>query len=375
MRLLEWQGREILAREGIPAPQGEVVTTPGEAHAVAERLGCPVVLKAQVPVGGRGKAGGIQVVQSPDMAEEVARTLLGTTLKGFPVERLLVVEAVKAQAEHYLGILLDRSARMPLFLYSPKGGVDIEELAKENPELVSKVHVPPLEGPLSFRLRRLFALAPKRLQVPLMELAKKVWSVFVRYEASLVEINPLAERDGGLLALDAKVILDDDHSPGPQFAGLSQAVTDPLEAQARQAGMSYVRLDGEIGILGNGAGLVMATLDLVAQAGGRPANFLDIGGGARAERVKTGIDLILRDGRAKVLFVNVFGGITRCDEVARGVVEALQGKDIPVVIRLVGTNEGEGRRILAAAGLVPVKTMEEGAAKAVELAKEAGCVS
>lgn len=375
MRLLEWQGREILAREGIPVPQGEVVTAPLEARAVAERLGCPVVLKTQVPVGGRGKAGGIKVAKTPDMAEELARNLLGTTLKGFPVERLLVVEAVEAQAEHYLGILLDRSARAPLFIYSPKGGVDIEAVAKESPNLVSKVHIPPLEGPLPFRLRRLFALAPKNLQAPLMELAKKLWSVFVHYEASLVEINPLAERGGGLLALDAKVILDEDHSPGPQFARLAEAVGDPLAVRARQAGMSYVRLDGEIGILGNGAGLVMATLDLVAQAGGRPANFLDIGGGARAERVKTGIDLILRDGRAKVLFVNVFGGITRCDEVARGVVEALQGKDIPVVIRLVGTNEEEGRRILAAAGLVPVKTMDEGATKAVELAKEAGCAS
>ncbi len=375
MRLLEWQGREILARERVPVPEGEVVATPAEARAVAERLGRPVVLKAQVPVGGRGKAGGIRLAYTPAEAAEIAQSLLGSELKGFKVEKLLVVEGVEARAEHYLGLLLDRSARMPLFLYSPKGGVDIEEVAKENPELVRKAHVPPLEGPLFFRLRRLFALAPKELQAPLTELARKVWSVFVRYEANLVEINPLAVVDGRLLALDAKVILDDDHSPGPQFSGLAEAVVDPLEAQARESGMSYVRLDGEIGILGNGAGLVMATLDLVAQSGGRPANFLDIGGGARAERVKTGIELILRDGRAKVLFVNVFGGITRCDEVARGVVEALQEKSVPVVIRLVGTNEEEGRRILAAAGFVPVRTMEEGAARAVALAKEAGCAS
>ncbi|MBC7221750.1 ADP-forming succinate--CoA ligase subunit beta [Candidatus Bipolaricaulota bacterium] len=373
MRLLEWQGRAILAREGIPVPEGEVVASPKEAARVAERLGRPVVLKAQVPVGGRGKAGGIRLAQTPTEAEEIAQALLGSTLKGIPVRKLLVVEAVKPEAEHYLGIIVDRSSRMPLFLYSPKGGVDIEEVAKESPELLKKVPVPPLEGPATFRLRRLFSLAPKNLQPALIDVAKKLWSAFLRYEATLLEINPLAECDGKLLALDAKVIIDDDHSPGPQFEGLAEEVVDPLEAEARRAGMSYVRLDGDIGILGNGAGLVMATLDLVAQSGGRPANFLDIGGGARAERVKAGIDLILRDGRAKVLFVNVFGGITRCDEVARGVVEALKGKPIPVVIRLVGTNEEEGRRILAEAGFVPVRTMEEGAARAVELAKEARC--
>lgn len=373
MRLLEWQGRAILAREGISVPEGEVVASPEEAARVAERLGRPVVLKAQVPVGGRGKAGGIRLAQTPTEAKEIAQALLGSTVKGIPVRKLLVVEAVKPEAEHYLGIIVDRSSRMPLFLYSPKGGVDIEEVAKESPELLKKVPVPPLEGPATFRLRRLFSLAPKSLQPALIDVAKKLWSAFLRYEATLLEINPLAECDGKLLALDAKVIIDDDHSPGPQFEGLAEEVVDPLEAEARRAGMSYVRLDGDIGILGNGAGLVMATLDLVAQSGGRPANFLDIGGGARAERVKAGIDLILRDGRAKVLFVNVFGGITRCDEVARGVVEALKGKPIPVVIRLVGTNEEEGRRILAEAGFVPVRTMEEGAARAVELAKEARC--
>ncbi|MBC7318195.1 ADP-forming succinate--CoA ligase subunit beta, partial [Candidatus Bipolaricaulota bacterium] len=339
MRLLEWQGREVFAQEGIPVPAGAVVTRPEEAREVAERLGRPVVLKAQVPVGGRGKAGGIRPAQNPAEAEEIAKTLLGSELKGFRVEKLLVVEAVEAEREHYLGIVIDRASRMPLFLYSPKGGVDIEEVARTSPELVKKVHIPPLEGPSTFRLRRLFSLASKTLQPALIDLAKKLWAVFVRYEAQLVEINPLAECGEKLLALDAKIIIDDDHSPGPQFDGLAEEVVDPLEAEAKEAGMSYVRLDGDIGIIGNGAGLVMATLDLVAQNGGRPANFLDIGGGARAERVKAGIDLILRDGRAKVLFVNVFGGITRCDEVAKGVVEALRGRSIPVVIRLVGTNE------------------------------------
>lgn len=373
VRLLEWQGREILIREGIAVPEGEVVTEPAEARRVAERLGRPVVLKAQVPVGGRGKAGGIRLARTPEEAEAVARGLLGQSLKGFPVKKLLVVEAVEANAEHYLGLILDRSARMPLFLYSSRGGVDIEEVARENPELVSKVRIPPLEGPAAFRLRRLFALAPKDLRPALMDVAQKLWSAFLRYEANLLEINPLAEREGQLLALDAKVIIDEDHSPGPQFQGFEEAQVDLVEAEAKKAGMSYVRLDGDIGILGNGAGLVMATLDLVVQAGGRPANFLDIGGGARAERVKTGIELILRDEQVRVLFVNVFGGITRCDEVARGVVEALHSRSLPVVIRLVGTNEEEGQRILASAGFVPVRTMEEGAAKAVALAKEARC--
>lgn len=375
MRLLEWQGREILRQEGIEVPQGEVADRPEAARAVAERLGKPVVLKAQVPVGGRGKAGGIRLARSPEEAEALARQMLGSSLKGIPVRKLLVVEAVEPKAEHYLGLTLDRRARVPLFLYSPKGGVDIEEVAKETPEHLAKVHVPPLEGPLSFRLRRLFSLAPQSLRPSLMEIARKLWSVFFRYEAHLVEINPLAEVDGKLLALDAKIIIDDDHSPGPHFSGLAEEVADPLEAEARKLGMSYVRLEGDIGILGNGAGLVMATLDLVSQAGGRPANFLDIGGGARAERVKAGVELILRDGRAKVLFVNVFGGITRCDEVAKGLVEALSGKNMPVVIRLVGTNEEEGRRILAGAGFFPVREMEEGAAKAVALAKEERCAS
>lgn len=214
------------------------------------------------------------------------------------------------------------------------------------------------------------ALAPAALKKPLAEIAVKLYHVFTRYEAILAEINPLAETERGLIALDAKLILDDDHRPGEQFAGLADAVVDPLEAEARAVGMSYVRLDGDIGILGNGAGLVMATLDLVTQAGGRPANFLDIGGGARAERVRKGVEFILGDGRARVLFVNVFGGITRCDEVAQGVVEATAALKIPMVIRLTGTNEAGGRAVLSHAGLTSVRTMEEGAARAVALAKE-----
>lgn len=370
MRLLEWQGRDILEKAGIPVPRGTVARTPEEAEAVATAIPGPVVLKAQVPVGGRGKAGGIRLAEDPGEARRVAEEMLGSTLKGLPVDALLVVEAVRPQAEHYLSVTLDRRARSPVMIYSPRGGVDIEEVARADPRAICQVRVPPLEGPLSFRLRALVSLAPTELRRPLAEVASKLYGVFIHYEANLVEINPLAVTDRGLVALDAKLILDDDHGLGDQFAGLAEAVVDPLEAEARKAGMSYVRLEGEVGILGNGAGLVMATLDLVARAGGRPANFLDIGGGARAERVSRGVELILRDGRAKVLFVNVFGGITRCDEVAEGVVDATAGLRIPIVIRLTGTNEAVGRDVLSRAGLTAVQTMEEGAAQAVALAKE-----
>jgi len=328
-----------------------------------------VVLKAQVPVGGRGKAGGIRRAGSPSQAEEIARQLLGARLKGVPVEALLVVRAVEVRSEHYLGITVDRGCRMPVFIYSHSGGVEVEEVARTRPEAVVKVPVPPLEGLFAFRLRRLFSPAPAPLRRELFRIARQLFSVFEKYECSLVEINPLAGTEDGLVALDAKVIIDDDHRPGDQFAGLSEASQDHLEAEAREAGLSFVRLDGEVGIIGNGAGLVMATLDLVAQAGGRPANFLDIGGGARAERVRKAVELVARTGAAKVLFVNVFGGITRCDEVAQGIVEATAGLGLPVVVRLTGTNQRQGRRILAQAGLVPVDTMEEGAAQAVALAK------
>lgn len=330
-----------------------------------------MVLKAQVAVGGRGKAGGIRTARDPQEAERIAGEMLGSELKGLPVNELLVVEAAQARSEHYLAVTLDRRTRTPVMIYSPRGGVDIEEVARTEPGAIRQAHVPPLEGPLPFRLRRLVSLAPPGLRKPLSEVAAKLYQVFTRYEANLAEINPLAETGQGLIALDAKIIIDDDHRPGDQFAGLADAVADPLEADARAAGMSYVRLSGNIGILGNGAGLVMATLDLVARAGGEGANFLDIGGGARAERVRKGVELIVRDGRAKVLFVNVFGGITRCDEVAQGVAEATAGLALPVVIRLVGTNEAEGRKVLSRAGLVPVRTMEDGAARAVALAKEA----
>ncbi|MGY4707825.1 ADP-forming succinate--CoA ligase subunit beta [Candidatus Bipolaricaulota sp. J31] len=370
MKLLEWQGRLLFERFGIPVPKGEVVERPADARRVAEGIGGKVVLKAQIPVGGRGKAGGIKPAASPDEAEKLAAELLEREIKGIKVERLLVVQAAEIHGEHYLGITIDRARRAPVMIYSPEGGIEIEEVAKREPEAVSREHIPPLEGPSSFRLRRLFRIAPSDLKKDLARIALKLYELFRDYEATLVEINPLAETPDGLLALDAKVIIDDDHTPDPRFAELAEDVTDPAERVAREAGFSYVRLDGDIGVIGNGAGLVMATLDLVSQAGGRPACFLDIGGGARAERVKRAVELVLEDGRVRAVFVNVFGGITRCDEVARGLVDGTAGAGVPVVVRLTGTNEEEGREILKEAGLEPVETMEEGASLVVSLVKE-----
>ena len=371
MKLLEWQGRELFERFGIPVPRGEVAEAPAAAREIAEGLGRPVVLKAQVPVGGRGKAGGIRRADTPEEAEKIAAELLGSSIKGYVIRKLLVVEAAEVEGEHYLGITIDRSRRAPVIIYSPEGGVEIEEVARTRPEAVAREHIPPLEGPSGFRLRRLFRIAPIELRGVLSRIAIGLYELFRDYEGTLVEINPLAETPSGLIALDAKVIIDDDHSPSPKFEGLVEEFGDPDEFAAREAGFSYVKLEGDIGVIGNGAGLVMATLDLVARAGGRPACFLDIGGGARAERVRKAVELVLSDPRVTVVFVNVFGGITRCDEVARGLVEGASGRSVPIVVRLTGTNEPEGRAILRQAGLEPVETMEEGAERAVQLAKEA----
>lgn len=370
MKLLEWQGRQLFTRFDIPVPRGEVVGDPLHARRVAEEIGKKVVLKAQVPVGGRGKAGGIKLASSPDEAERVAAELLGREIKGIKVERVLVVEAAEIRGEHYLGITLDRARSSPVMIYSPEGGIEIEEVARAKPEAVCREHIPPLEGLSAFRLRRLFRIAPPGLRKDLSQVASKLYELFTDYEATLAEINPLAETPEGLVALDAKLIIDDDHSPDPKFAEFEGERHDPTEAAAREAGFSYVRLDGDIGVIGNGAGLVMATLDLVSYAGGRPACFLDIGGGARAERVRKAVELVLSDPRVRAVFVNVFGGITRCDEVARGLIDGAKGTRVPLVVRLTGTNEEEGRRILARAGVRPVETMEEGAELVVSLSKE-----
>ncbi|MFH1609829.1 MAG: ATP-grasp domain-containing protein, partial [Candidatus Bipolaricaulota bacterium] len=241
MRLLEWQGRSILEQAGIPVPRGGVARTQEAARAAALAVGA-VVLKAQVAVGGRGKAGGIRTARDPNEAGQIAGEMLGSELKGLPVNELLVVEVAQARSEHYLAVTLDRRTRTPVMIYSPRGGVDIEDVARTEPGAIRQVHIPPLEGPLPFRLRRLVSLAPPGLRKPLSEVAAKLYQVFTRYEANLAEINPLAETGQGLLALDAKIIIDDHHRPGDQFAGLADAVVDPLEADARAAGMSYVRL-------------------------------------------------------------------------------------------------------------------------------------
>ncbi len=370
MKLLEWQGRELFRRYDIPVPNGEVVEDAAHARRVAEGIGGAVVLKAQIPVGGRGKAGGIKLASTPDEAEHLASELLGSEIKGFRVEKLLVAQAVEVRGEHYLGITIDRSQRVPVMIYSPEGGIEIEEVARMRPEAVSRERIPPLEGPSGFRLRRLFRIAPPELRRGLSHIALQLYRLFSDYEATLVEINPLAQASNGLMALDAKVIIDDDHTTDLKFEEFEEIIRDSTEMAAREAGFSYVRLEGDIGVIGNGAGLVMATLDLVSQAGGKPACFLDIGGGARAERVRKAVELVLGDERVRAVFVNVFGGITRCDEVARGLVQGSRGTRLPIVVRLTGTNEEDGRRILTEAGVRPVETMEEGAQMVVSLVKE-----
>ncbi len=374
MRLYEYQGRELFARVGIPVTPGQLATTPEEAGRAARELGLPVVIKAQVLAGGRGKAGGVKRATTPEEARAHAERILNLKIKDEPVRAVLVTKAIEIQQEFYLSVTLDRSPRMPVVIFSPLGGVEIEEVAKEHPEAIHRFHVHPLEGLHDYQVRTLLTQAgiDKPLAPQMGALFHKLYEAFNRFQAQLAEINPLAlSQDGGLVALDAKFIIDDDALPWlPELAEWrAQGLETEEERLAREAGLNYVALDGEIGIIGNGAGLVMATLDLVAARGGRPANFLDLGGGASAEQMRRALAIVLRNEQVKGIFINVFGGITRCDEVARGLVAALEElkPEVPLVVRLTGTNEAEGREILAAHGITPVAGMEEGADRIVAL--------
>lgn len=371
MRLQEYQGKELFKRVGIAVSEGQIATMPQEAEEIARALGSTVVVKAQVLVGGRGKAGGIKLAQTPAEARAHAENILQMSIKGERVRKVLVTKAVEIEREFYLSITIDRSAKQPVVIFSPQGGIDIEELAKTHPEKIIKFHINPLVGLQGYQVRTaLFQakLDPKWL-TPLSEFFFKLYETFTRYRASLVEINPLAlSRDGRWIAVDAKVILDDDDVP-PELAGwdAEELASSSEERAAKDADLQYVKLDGSIGIIGNGAGLVMATLDLVAANGGKPANFLDIGGGANAEVMKKALKIVLSDSQVRGLFINIFGGITRCDEVARGLVATQHdlGIRVPMVVRLTGTNETEGRKILQEHGITPVVGMEEGAAEIV----------
>ncbi len=384
MDLFEYQARDMFEAHGVPVLQGLIADTPEEAEAAAAKIGGVVVVKAQVKIGGRGKAGGVKVAKSPEEARTHAEAILGLDIKGHVVKRVMIAQGAKIAREFYFSVLLDRSNRTFLSLCSVEGGMDIEQLAEERPDALAKLPVDAVTGidlPKALEIAKAggFDEATAAKVAPVLV---KLYDVFVKEDATLVEVNPLVEtEDGEILALDGKVTLDDNaefrHTDREE---MERDELDPLEAKAKAWDLNYVKLDGEVGIIGNGAGLVMSTLDVVAYAGEkhggvRPANFLDIGGGASAEVMANGLDVILGDKQVKSVFVNVFGGITACDAVANGIVGALEklgsSATKPLVVRLDGNNVAEGRRILAEANhplVTVVATMDEAADKAAELA-------
>jgi len=388
--LFEYQARDVFEKHGVPVLRGIVATTPEEAEAAARELlpadGGVVVVKAQVKTGGRGKAGGVKIARSAEEARERATEILGMDIKGHTVHRVMIAEGAAIAEEYYFSVLLDRSERRYLAMCSVEGGMEIEQLAVERPEALARVAVDPLVGIDEAKAREIVETAgfAEELRQPVADVIRTLWTVFTAEDATLVEVNPLVRtEDGSIVALDGKVTLDDNASEvrHPEHAELEDAqATDPLEAKAKAHGLNYVKLDGEVGIIGNGAGLVMSTLDVVAYAGEahggvKPANFLDIGGGANAQVMADGLDVILHDPQVKSVFVNVFGGITACDEVAKGIVGALEilGDEAtkPLVVRLDGNNVELGRKILADANhplVTLAETMDGGADKAAELA-------
>jgi succinyl-CoA synthetase beta subunit len=380
MDLFEYQGKDLFRRFGVPVPEGKVASTPDGVAKIAEKIGGRVVIKAQVQVGGRGKAGGIKLASGADEAREVARAILGMDIKGHKVRKVLVEKAGEIKAEFYASFMLDRAAKAYLGMVSAKGGVEIEEVAVTDPDALAKVHVSPLTGLLPYHIKQLVYRAglPAEARAGATELLGKLFMCFTGMDASLVEVNPMIlTGDGQVMALDAKVSLDDNAAfRHPEYAKISADI--PLQRQekvAKEKGLNYVKLDGSVGIIGNGAGLTMSTLDVVAEAGGTPANFLDIGGGANAATMASGIDLIFSDKKVKSLLVNIFGGITRGDEVAKGILGALDqlpNLKQPIVVRLDGTNAEEGRKILEDAKhpkITLAPTMLDAAAKAVSAAK------
>jgi succinyl-CoA synthetase beta subunit len=377
MKLHEYQSKKLFAEYGIAIPRGRMATTASEARQITEELGGRSVVKAQVLVGGRGKAGGIRLVATPEEAQEMATQVLAMEIKGLPVRKVLVDEAADIQEEIYLGVTNDRNRHCPVMIASSEGGVDIEEVAKRDPSRIIRLSVDPLIGLRDYQARDLAVS---------IELAREHWKSFIAIclalykaywesDATLAEINPLViTKDGRLLALDGKIVLDDNalfrHPALAEMRDLDEEA--PLEQEARKYGLSYVQLDGDIGCMVNGAGLAMATMDVLKLHGGAPANFLDIGGGAGAEKVAAALKMIFSDPKVRAGLLNVFGGITRCDEVARGMLLALEQvkPEIPIVVRLVGTNEKEGREILEKAALETATTLDEAAKRAAQLAAQ-----
>jgi succinyl-CoA synthetase beta subunit len=392
--LFEYQAKELFANYGVPIQQGKVATTPEEARAIAAEFiaaGKPgVVIKAQVKVGGRGKAGGVKLAADPDEAKAKAAAILGMDIKGHTVHSVLVAEDIDIAQEYYLSFLVDRADRTFLSMCSVEGGVEIEEVARTKPEALAKIGVNPLAGVDAVKAAEIIAAGrlPEEARQGAAELAERLWAVFTGEDATLVEVNPLVlTSDGRVIALDAKVTLDDNAAFRHDFSRFADPeAADPIEARAKAKHLNYVKLDGQVGIIGNGAGLVMSTLDVVAYAGEafggvRPANFLDIGGGASAEVMANGLEIVLSDPSVRSVLVNVFGGITSCDAVANGIVSAIgmlgtrgERVDRPIVVRLDGNNAAEGRRILDEANIGVVEqvgTMDDAARRAAELAAAA----
>ncbi len=380
MDLYEYQGKELFRRVGIPVSEGRRADSPHEARAAAQELGGQLVVKAQVLTGGRGKAGGVKLAEGADDVEQKAKDILGLDINGHVVRRLWIERASDIEREYYLSITLDRGAKKPLFMFTTQGGVEIEQIAEERPEALVRLHVDPSEGFQPWVARRLIyggGVTDPSEQKQIASIVEKLYRAFVEFDATLCEINPLiVTPDGTVKALDSKFTVDDNaffrHADIAEMRDTAAAY--PIEAFAREKGVTYVKLDGSVGIIGNGAGLAMSTVDVVAHVGGRPANFCDLGGGGSAEGVVDALEVITADPQVKSIFFNIFGGITRGDEVARGILEALDRLDMskyPIVVRLDGTNAEEGRRLLAEAGnpnIHPEATMLEGARRAVELA-------
>jgi succinyl-CoA synthetase beta subunit len=376
MKLHEYQSKLIFAKYGIPIPKGRVAATASEARAIAEELGGRVVIKSQVLVGGRGKAGGIKLAKNPREAEELATQILGMEIKGLPVRKVLVDEAANISKEIYLGITNDRAARKPVMMCSAAGGVEIEEVARLTPEKIIKVHIDPLLGLRDYQARNIAAAIdlPRDHWKTFGLIANGLWLAYCDCDATLAEINPLViTADNHLIAVDGKMLIDDNalfrHSDLAEMRDLDAEATSEIEA--RKYGLSFIKLDGSIGCMVNGAGLAMTTMDIIKLFGGEPANFLDIGGGAGAEKVAAAMRIILSDTNVKAVLFNIFGGITRCDEVARGVLAAIEDvkPKVPMVVRLVGTNAEEGRKLLANAKMITADTLADAAKKAVAAAK------
>jgi succinyl-CoA synthetase beta subunit len=378
LKVHEADARAVFTRYGLPVPPSMLITGAEDAEGAAEELGCPVVVKAQVLVGGRGKAGGVKLAATPSEAVEKAGSILGMSIKGLSVEKVLIAKAVDIDREYYVGMVIDRKSRKPLMMVSPAGGIDIEEVAAATPDKIMKVPIDPLTGILPFQRRAMtsFLSGERGVAKQIGDALERLYEAFMGIDASLAEINPLVlSPDGKVWAIDAKINIDDNGLYRQRDMALlrDESAEDEGEAEARKNDLSFVKLEGSIGCIVNGAGLAMATMDMIKHYGADPANFLDIGGSSSPEKVLAAMKIILRDENVRSILINIFGGITRCDDVAQGIIDATRelGIEIPLVVRLTGTNEERAREMLKGTELVPAASMEEGVEKAIALARGA----